>query len=143
MTIQFVLPFAGITLPPEPLNTTLGSIATFTCSVVGDDVGWSINGMSANNPALAMYEVMITTDPQSNILMSTLTLRASTEGSITIQCVAFTLSSSPAFSPEVSLMVQGIHLKFKASFEILHGLELGYHLSYSGSILSYKYHPLP
>ncbi len=65
-------------------------------------------GTIANDPALAVYEVMITTVPQSNMLMSTLTLRASTEGNVTIQCVAYSDNVSPALSPEVTLMVQGM-----------------------------------
>ncbi len=102
----------GITLPPKPRNATLGSTVTFTCNVIGDDVNWIINGTSANNPALAVYEVMITTDAlQSNILMSTLTLRASTEETITIQCVAVSFSPlALAESPVVTLMVQGRYM---------------------------------
>ncbi len=63
--------------------------------------------MSDADTALAVYEVMVSTVSESNFHNSTLTLNASTEESITIQCVAVSFSSAPVLSQEVTLMVQG------------------------------------
>lgn len=98
-----------ITLHPQPRNTTLGSIVTFTCSGGGDNLNWIINGhfSESTNPALDPLEIDVTTTDPPSPLFSTLTLRSSTEESITVQCVAISLLGANDLSNEVIVLVQG------------------------------------
>ncbi len=102
-------PLIEVTLQPDPVNTTLGSIVNFKCNAVGDIVSWKVNGLSSKDPTIGeTFEADVDTTPTgSNTYRSALNLRANREGITRIQCVAVSFFNVSAFSQEVTLLVQG------------------------------------
>ncbi len=82
----------------------------FTCNVIGDDVGWRINGIRDDDPAVDVLDPRLDSPGNNNTINSTLTVTANVVGITSIQCVAASFSSPPSivFSQVVALTVQGM-----------------------------------
>ena len=96
----------GIVSPPQSLNTTLGSTATFNCVVLNAQaIYWTINGDFSNLLDDVMTEV--SQEPDSNTLESVLlvpTVMELNDSNVTCNAVVNNIVQS---SDPVLLLIQG------------------------------------
>ena len=104
---------AGIVVPPESVNATLGSIAIFYCDLIGKVALWRINGsqFESLDPSRGIDPVVPRPDPVTGIRNLTLKVPAITVNNETmVQCIGVT--DDEAVSPTASLLIQGVACSF-------------------------------
>ncbi len=103
-------------MAPKPRNAIVGSIATFTCYVIGDTVNWRINGEHQTLFDQATFDPHTITECLSDTGLkhcnSTLNVIAIavTGNDTQIQCVAVSSPGVSAFSANVALRTQGMFI---------------------------------